>query len=257
MIHHHEGGLRVLDLDSAAGTYVNGTRLQPRAWRNLPSDAQLRCGKVLFRVSIDHSQSRVEKAVEAGAAAGGDSMLAGQPWHDVDVAGFLESEDDAEREQRYGNIRKRNSGQHADSGTIDLDNTSDTDAEFDTNIDLDLFEEEFEDGVSPTPSQDDQQVASEPAIDPDNGSGPAAAPQSDIPAKKRKAKKPSRPTPGRSKAKKPKVARARGFTSPWADRERMQLIGTVVLALAVMTFCGYSCYRFYTGPEVRVIKDID
>ena len=113
-------------------------------------------------------------------------------------------------------------GQHADSGTIDLDNTSDTDAEFDTNIELDLFEEEFEDGVlhapsqdDQTPSQDDQQVASEPAIDPDNGSGPAAAPQSDIPAKKRKAKKPSRPTPGRSKAKKPKVARARGFTSPW------------------------------------------
>ncbi len=98
MLHHVAGNVRVLDLKSTTGTIVNGSRLEPRNWRTLEDGDQIRCGKVVFQLSVAN-------VAGAGKLTRNDSMAAGEAWHDFDVAGFLDAEDAADREERYSSIR--------------------------------------------------------------------------------------------------------------------------------------------------------
>lgn len=97
---HNEDGFGALDLKSASGTYVNGSRLHPHRWRVLSDGDQLRFGKVAFTVSIKNA----ENAAADQTPTGTESKAAPTPasWQSVEIAEFLESEDEAEFAERYG-----------------------------------------------------------------------------------------------------------------------------------------------------------
>lgn len=101
LLHHASGRVNLMDLDSTSGTLVNSTRLEPRKWRKLNPGDELRLGKVVFKVSVDDSHQATQPAEGNGVA----QMKAGAAMHDFDVAGFLDAQDDIDREERYQAIR--------------------------------------------------------------------------------------------------------------------------------------------------------
>jgi predicted component of type VI protein secretion system len=257
LLHLHEGGLRVLDLDSAAGTYVDAERLQPRSWQKVGHGAMLRCGKMLFQVAIEQvkagSADQAENGPVVAAASASGSILTGQAWQDVDVAGFLDAEDEAAREERYDNIRARHS--------TDFEVTPGEDTEeFDSDLDLDLFEEAFDDlamGPATRPAEvGDASVGkvAEPASDADQGPG---EPDAGSAAKaKDKSRRPAASVPEPKRTRNPKAARV-----AWSWRRESPLdlrLGLALLVtLATIGLVGYNAFQFYSGPSVRVLQNLD
>ncbi len=52
LVQHHAGSVRVFDLDSEEGTFVNDEQLVPKTWRLLNHGDRLRCGKYWFDVAV-------------------------------------------------------------------------------------------------------------------------------------------------------------------------------------------------------------
>lgn len=52
LVQHASGTVRVMDLESARGTFVNEEQLAPKSWRLLDHGDRLRCGKYWFDVAI-------------------------------------------------------------------------------------------------------------------------------------------------------------------------------------------------------------
>jgi pSer/pThr/pTyr-binding forkhead associated (FHA) protein len=52
LVQHHSETVRVFDLESEKGTFVNDVRLQPKTWQILNHGDRLRCGKYWFDVAI-------------------------------------------------------------------------------------------------------------------------------------------------------------------------------------------------------------
>jgi pSer/pThr/pTyr-binding forkhead associated (FHA) protein len=108
----NDDGFGALDLKSTGGTYVNGQRLQPRQWRTLGDGDQIRFGKVAFSVSIqqpspavvsDHIVTNtVNDAVTNVDRTGSLQEPRETPdsFNHFDVAEFLDSEEEAEFEER-------------------------------------------------------------------------------------------------------------------------------------------------------------
>ncbi|MGI9474454.1 MAG: FHA domain-containing protein [Rubripirellula sp.] len=244
LLHHDEDGLRVMDLDSSAGAYVNSSRLQPRKWYDLSNGSELRCGKVLFQIGLeDGSESPAPMSEASAVSTGGPSMLRGEPWHDVDVAGFLETEDTADRERRYDDIRATH------DSTEDSDVFAD-DSALTVTDDVDAFEDVFSDDAIPPSSGPKSEMAanttrqSSQELDRRNP-GKAAA----VPSKSNKR--------GRlPKAKRKKLDR-RSWSVSVGGADQWKLIGAVVLAVGMMGLFGMKAYQLYSGPDVRVIQGID
>ncbi len=218
LIHHASGVVRVLDLKSTTGTIVNATRLEPNRWRTLKDDDQVRCGKVVFRLSMTSGQ-------EAGQIAPSKSMSAGEAWHDFDVAGFLDAEDKVDREERYSNIRAGGSKEFA---------------ELDTEIEsLETLEETFaEDGDVP------QRVA-------------AAEKKKSTSAGKRKPTKSKQPV-RLPKTKGPGKVRSRpSFSLQLRDTDQLKLIGAVLVSIAVLGFFGYQIYQFSSPTPMRMVNELE
>lgn len=52
LVHHQGGTVRLFDLESERGTFVNDKRVPPKTWRLLNHGDQLRCGRYWFEVAI-------------------------------------------------------------------------------------------------------------------------------------------------------------------------------------------------------------
>ncbi|MEM8666368.1 MAG: FHA domain-containing protein [Planctomycetota bacterium] len=246
-----KGELQVRDLGSASGTKVNDRRMEGNLWFPLRDGDELRCGKVVFQVSMTPAN------VEDGEALG---MVTAEPWQSFDVASMLSSADEEEREKRYDQIR----GGGASSGR---DNVADIEFDSeDTQIELDDFAEAFvDDYPMETPVQGG--VRSEPqrtSVSSKSESGSGSSPS-------KQTLKPGKPKPGKPKASKPKKPpkpskksrktmagskkKMSGVSAASADR--LKLAGVTVLVVAMVGFFGYRVYQFTAGPSVRVIQNID
>ncbi|MEM9588906.1 MAG: FHA domain-containing protein [Planctomycetota bacterium] len=135
LIHHQGDQVQVMDLASTSGTRINGDRIEAKTWIPLEHNDQLRCGKVAFEVTsrevgADQPALQAVGASEAGSDSSPPSMLRGGAWHEVDVASFLQEEDEAERERRYEEIRTQSVGKDVEeSNVMDIDTMTHGDSE--------------------------------------------------------------------------------------------------------------------------------
>lgn len=106
LVHRRGTDVRVLDLGSSSGTTVNDLSLKPLEWQFVADGDEIRCGKVAFTVSIPAESSIPENQTEL-PSDGTASVVQGEAWQDFDIASFLGNQDDADREKRYDEIRKR------------------------------------------------------------------------------------------------------------------------------------------------------
>ena len=257
LLFQDDTGLKVFDLGSTAGTRVNDLRLRPQTWTTLRHGDMLRCGKVAFRVDLGKGPPQSHLASSDTPAEGGDTnaMPVGQAWHDIDIAGFMESQDDADRERRYDNIRSardQNAG-HSDDPSDDLQKTIEMD------VDLDLFDDAFDD-PSPTSSPDRGVAALEQNHSTSLADAAAAKPNEathqPVANSRTKAKAARRSQPAAKRPARQTSSRRFSIGIP-ADAELWKLIGLVLLMLTVVVAAGYSGYQFYSGPDVRVLRSID
>ena len=270
LLHHDEQGLKVLDLESSAGTYVDNVRLEPKRWYPLKDGGELRCGKVLFRAGVGGSSEAIvpsKDLVPAGAA----SIVSGEAWHDVDVAGFLDAEDSVDRERRYADIRSAH-----DSEEIEED------VGFTVTDEMDEFEDAFSEdsfhSYSASQEQSPVSVTNQSNTETQNadtsleGSNGAAAPETQSKTDQPKttqaksvassgatARPATKTKPQRlPKAKRRKLERGpRSLSLSFGGGEQWKLVGAVVLTVAMLGFFGFKAYQLYKGPEVRVLQGID
>lgn len=252
LLHLDDTGLKVFDLNSTSGTRVNELRLQSQAWTRLRQGDVLRCGKVVFRVELGQGNDDRSLAMPHLESVNGDKkeMPCGQAWHDVDIAGFLETADEVDRERRYEHIRSTQcqDSEHVEDSSDDLQTTIEMD------LDLDLFEDAFDDPQSQQPVKDCV-VESGPQAVSDAGRGNDAT----------LGKSTSSRTKGKSSsgwqshARKPvhRESTGRSAIGMLANADRWKVIGIVFLAIAALATAGTSAYWFYTGPNVRVLQNID
>ena len=98
LLHHSPNLLRVYDLGSTNGTFVNQKRLQPNEWLVLSDGDQLRCGGMVFRISLQpdsvppiDQQDVAQRA--SGKSPSGTFSIEHRPMEDFDIVEFLEEED--------------------------------------------------------------------------------------------------------------------------------------------------------------------
>ena len=60
LVQHHPDWVRVFDLESKRGTFVNDVRLEPKTWHVLNHGDRLRCGKYWFEVAIYRREADIE-----------------------------------------------------------------------------------------------------------------------------------------------------------------------------------------------------
>ncbi|MEM9369457.1 MAG: FHA domain-containing protein [Planctomycetota bacterium] len=234
LLHHVEGGLQVFDLESTSGTRVAGDKIPAKQWVCVGDGAELRLGKIAFHVSVRKRVDAPPVAVAAGVVepdgfagnmpdappAGDDSpgvMVTGTAWQEVDIAAFLESEDDAAREERYENIRTKRPDE---SSVLDHESESESDSQ--------VFG-----GIT---------THSEPA-----------EPTDAVP--KKSASKPSSAAKPPKRAK-PKKARVRSTGTGW-DLDRIKLLVTCLGTLAVVGYLIYSFVHFWNGEPANIVNGID
>ncbi len=116
LLHHSEHGLRVFDLASANGTHVNQERLEPNQWVWLRSDDKLRCGTLIFDVSVQFGSQRAGRTIATASLTAEDEadppVIKQRAWEDFDIASFLEAEDEAERQERYAALRSQSNAKN-------------------------------------------------------------------------------------------------------------------------------------------------
>lgn len=103
LLEHRGNMLRVFDLESPTGTFVNNEALPPHQWRFLKNQDRLRCGKLEFVVSIEQSSdtalpaqgaetfsanATTAKEVSAGRDATGAVATGADKDHDADDLDF-------------------------------------------------------------------------------------------------------------------------------------------------------------------------
>ncbi len=256
LLFQDETELRVFDLDSAAGTRVNDLRIRTKTWTVLRHGDMLRCGKVVFRIEFGRSASTCDAPRAERQLA--DSMPVGKAWHDVDIAGFLETQDDEDRERRYEHIRTSSLAVSSDTeNSEEAQNTIEVDG------DLDLFDDAFDDPL-PVPSTT---AAPSSAGDPGRGrrSG-ESTPSSEATDVNGSLREKSRAEPKAGSAAPKRLGRSsdarRSLTKRFssagvAEPNRLKMIGLTLVAILALGVLGYSAYSFYTGPDVRVLQNID
>ena len=293
-----ESGLQVRDLDSTSGTYVNEDKAPPYEWVVLHEGDVLRCGKIHFRVSIGKGPpSRQDAEAIDQISKNSESLLTGQAWQDIDVAGLLESEDDADREARYERIRQQNGTapreSPADSDSAEITSEINSELDSDEDDEFDDLEDAFSDDVafggrrgstrstkrgrqaSPSTNGKAAEVERSPA------DSAAAADTSDSrpddrfsegdkdlklkPLKDKASKsnrkspkrKPGKPTDIPKKRKKRASSSTRGFSLSLDSGAGLKAAAVIVVTLLILGFLGYQIHQFYSGPSVRVIQNID
>ena len=219
LLHHGEHGLSVFDLRSTRGTQVNEEEIEPHSWVQLSDGDQIRCGKICFDVSI-------KQAVPVGVGQQASATeKASDAWGESDIAQFLEDEDDAERERRYGQIRqiRTNVGESTEEITVSGD--------------LDAYED--------TPLEKDDSTP----IESDKGDSAKN--------KKKKKQKSKSPKIPRGKSRGPKKARAPLFSFSFGDGEGLKLGGAILLVVVFVGFLGYQIYNAASGPKIQVLEELD
>jgi pSer/pThr/pTyr-binding forkhead associated (FHA) protein len=228
LLHNEDGVLRLFDLNSTAGTFKNDKRVESGKWHEVGDRDEVRCGKVLFVVAfgvadVPANLEEVEgrrQDFERSDTQSDKSILRGTAWQDVDVAGFLESEDQVDREIRYQNIRSSEITAH--------------------------HEVEFE---IETQAEQEEVTSENHSV---KGGSEKVKKEEKIAAKNNQFSGKIRPM---KSAKKSGLA---AWSVGQGDLlERGKIAGLTFLAATVLTFFCYNIYSFYSGPEAKVLQEID
>ena len=231
LLHNDEGVLRLFDLNSSAGTFKNNERLESGIWHEVGDCDEVRCGKVHFVVALGaaavssdlHDAQEDRRNSESGEAVQEPSMLRGNAWQDVDVAGFLESEDRADQEKRYENIRSTLTA--CDKAELDTDSGSE---------------------------RNTGQL--KPAAQNDAGKGSPETPRKVEKPRPNQSKFNGKETVGKSNLL---FRLIRSSHDQNNLLERGKVLALTMLAATVLTFFCYNVYSFYAGPEANVLEEID
>ncbi|TWU59438.1 Glycogen accumulation regulator GarA [Rubripirellula tenax] len=265
LIHCHDNGVRLMDLGSTSGTHVNEEPIEHKTWFDLKENDVVRFGKVTFRVRLASEAATGDKLMAIDRRASGRSlvtsrvspppapnhrptthdskrspegqplaspqlrqtMVSGAAWETFDIAGFLESQDDQDREERYSQIRSKN------AALVERENRHDQGLD-DSKIDHNDI--------------DDEPAAGAVALI-ESGSTTI---RSDRPTKMRL---------GKTVA--PKSAsplRVLGWPSGLltsADSGTLKLAAAMLATVTILGLASWKLYQFSSGPEVRVIDQID
>jgi len=92
LVQHQSGVVRVFDLKSKRGTYVNDVRIAPKKWQMLHHGDRLRCGSYWFKVAIYDRELDAE--LEGLSETKGKNLVAG--YSDVDVVDHVDEVAEAE-----------------------------------------------------------------------------------------------------------------------------------------------------------------
>jgi predicted component of type VI protein secretion system len=247
LIHNVSGTMKILDLKSASGTHVCGQRIQPMAWKTLKQGDQIRCGKICFNVVLS--------AGNALASSGpSTSMVSGHAFDVDDIADFLSSADDDDRQKRYEAIR---------SNQASIDDSNDEFFDADENLDFtdvtDVAEELTLSEPEPIARVGESKpvhvlatpIAS-PETNPASLESKSSAPVTQKPAKKEKNIAPPKKTK--------RATSSRSF-NPLASIDLggggMKMIVVGAFFVLTLGFLSYQIYRLVSGPEVRIVRGID
>lgn len=231
LLHNDDGVLRLFDLNSTTGTFRNNERLDSGIWHEVGDRDEVRCGKVRFVVALVaaadssdlHDAQEDRRNSERGKAVHAPSMLRGSAWQDVDVAGFLESEDRADQEKRYENIRSTRTA--CDQAEFDTDSGSE---------------------------RDTGQL--KPAVQDDTGKGSSETRRKVEENRVNQRKLIGREARGKSNLRFSLIRSSHDQNDLW---ERGKVLALTMLSAAVLTFFCYNVYSFYAGPEAKVLEEID
>ncbi|WP_246151286.1 hypothetical protein [Rubripirellula reticaptiva] len=167
------------------------------------------------------------------------SIVNGAAWESFDIAGFLETEDNQDREARYDRIRTEN------AEAIAAENLRDRQFD-DTQFD-DTMVEDSSDDIAPYNDVDASSLAAS------FNSGATTQPKSSQP-------KSSQPKPSRPDRPQPRTKRnwnlAARFTLPY-EPDAIKLTAAWILAAAIVGLVAWKAYHFSAKPDVRVIQTID
>lgn len=275
LVQNQAGKLRIFDIGSTSGTYVDGQRIVSHRWKSLDHGAQIRCGKICFNVVLtpQHDSDREDTG----------SLVSGTAFGADDIADFLSSADEEDRQNRYAAIR------------ADEESSDDIFGTGDEAFDVTIFDEAASDapssvGASADPStepSDDIPISPTVPLSPTSDVAPgtsSAAPETNttvpgtvddsLPGSKSnqspedssgrsdkgKPGKPAKAPISIPKVKKKRAAGSRSFRLPISmgvGSGGIKLLGMAAVALITIGFLGHQIYQVAKGPEVRVVRGID
>lgn len=233
VIHHERDVVNVFDLKSTAGTFVNADRLNPHEWSRLHDGDTLRVGKIEFQVCVsghppkeDASASLVaEKTFSDLVGDQGDELseevVDGDAWITLDVAGIFDDQDAMAEDQCDAKIR-------GEGTTLTVPDTE----------------------VGRVGNSDGGTLCDESP----RSQGEPSQPRK---KKQREAEKTYAPR---------KRAGGRGVRLSFSDFgslggadwvSRLKMIAIVILASAMLGFGALEFARVVSGPEVRVLEELD
>ena len=198
--------------------------------------------------SKDNKSVRIASEVPDADNPGNGKMVTGKAWETFDVANFLESQDDEDRERRYDKIREDHRNSEGESVTVDSvrDEPVDTETDF------------LEDDFSAMTDEDDPESSSDQL--PDDA---AASDAKSKPAESTR-KASGRNTELRSNVRPMKRMPRQGppigqkFASMFSgDTDRIKLFMMFALAVVIIVFVVMQLIDIVDGPPVRVIDDLD
>lgn len=230
---HNDDGFGALDLKSTGGTYVNGKRIEPHQWFVLHDGDEIRFGKVAFDVRIKEpavaakSQAKPEP-VGAASHRSSESSAPPKSWHNLDVAEFLEAEEQLEFELQ--------------NGFADAVQPPDADVLSDPDGGRGKPGETFI-GDAVDLEEDDVDEMAEAAVEVDS-------------------KPKQRPPRRKIDPKEYKRAPKRSFSLPsislsGGDGVDWKLLGSIVLVALTVGLFAYQIYRFQAGPSIEVRENLD
>ncbi len=247
LIEHRVGLLRVFDLESETGTFVNDEQLKPKTWRFLSDKDSLRCGKIEFAVSIEKNPLFDANNI----AANGEAISStDQPINEA-----KESEPEEVDEFDFDSFADDFAlASEVDTGPVRLSLNNNDSANSTHQPEL----------ITDEPTEDDFVAAEpEPAEPLSKADQKALAKQRKLAAKaeakqmklaNKKAKRREIPKP---KAIKP-ARQSRSFGSSGGglkNPEFLKLVGAFVLAASILTLFGYQFYQFTQPNQTRIIQE--
>ena len=248
---HNEDGFGAMDLKSTGGTYVNGQRVEPHRWRVLTDGDELRFGKVAFTVSIKiPALAATESSADASATSAGSTsgsstdMEAPESWQNFEVAKFLEIEDLAEFENKYGPPPENHTGS-ASTNSHSIDLTPDRDHALDDSV-VGLEDEPNDTFIGRDAegnSEESQEFDEDKVVEVDS---------------KPKAKPPRRKIDHSQYKKAPR----RSFSLPTfglspPENVDAKLLGVIAVVVLTLGLFAYQVYQFQSGPDITIRENLD
>jgi pSer/pThr/pTyr-binding forkhead associated (FHA) protein len=185
------------------------------------------------------ADSAINQSTRAPAKAPA-SFIRGEAWEEFDVASFLHSADEVDRENRYESIRQSDAMRRAEEAEED---------------DAGLFED--------TPIESDEGTLTD--ISSRLESEKAEASTASVAAKEAtivSATMSATATRAAARGAEPTAANKSRFSSAvslgnLADTDRAKAFLAVIITIGILGYTGYAGYQFTQGPPAKIIDDID